>query len=570
MPVSFKDLVNSAKDAGSGEIVHLSLPTSRLNFTLPFGSGTAIYYGFVAQLPKWGFDVFKPNEILYVSPNYQPAYQLTIQQKNQIEQQIKAYAADVARAISDVEMLYHDLRKYKEFLDYFEKLEKGKYLLKKAKENNDEKLKEEAIKLIKEGNIALRSIFVDQVDVHTGDVYSLNGMAARRWPTIIADFMQLDEERTKEDVKRKLPTISDAEAIVLAKKNILFIEWKSQFFSAVKERYINIKRLLEMRKASVEKYKEMLLPLIQKYLSYHEVIPSFVNPIIKPGSKAQEVEVTWIWAWRTVPYEYEPNKPILTPKGSIPLEKAGYDQDEIAEIKKFKNSTTTVELPVEPSVDYVVRRGIKTLEKEYNVHITLEDIEKAREQLYRRINKPQIKEAGWDLSPYYVFFDITFERVSLKLPTGAQIEDITLEVTPNFVSQNLMLLKLIEMELIKRKYENEIYRFVGEVTEVKTTDGLMLLKKLDEAVKEEFPYAFGSIEKQTNNVSKIKQLPPRPPKIDVKFREFIKKIIGKEVPLFHLYGNYQLTYAKEHFFGYATERMVEMRLFFLSKIGVPL
>ncbi|MCD6483370.1 MAG: hypothetical protein J7K83_03845, partial [Candidatus Aenigmarchaeota archaeon] len=491
MPISFSKIEDAAKGIGPGELVHLSLPRFRLNFTLPFGSGTAIFYGFVLQLPKWGFDTFKYGEFLYVSPGYQPAYQLTIQQKNQIEQQIKAYAADVARAISDVELLYHDLRKYKEFLDYFEKVEKGKSLLKKAEKNKDEKLKEEALKLIKEGNVALRSVFIDQVDVHTGDVYSLNGMATRRWPTVIADFMQLDEERTKEEVKKKLPTISDAEAVVLTKKNVLFLEWKSLFFNTVKERYMNIKKLLEMRKASVEKYKEMLLPLIQKYMSYKETIPPLTNPVIKPGSKAQEIEGTSIWAWRTIPYEYEPNKPILKPKGNISLEKAGYEPDEAKKLGK----TTTVELPVEPSVDYVVRQGIKVLEEEYKMHVTLEDIEKARENLYRRINKPEVKEAGWDQSPFYVFFDMNFERVSLKMPNGAQIEDITLEATPQLISQNLMLLKLIEMELIKKQYENEIFRFIGEATEVKTTDGLILLKRLDEAVKEEFPYVFGIGEK---------------------------------------------------------------------------
>ena len=74
MPISFSKIEDAAKGIGPGELVHLSLPRFRLNFTLPFGSGTAIFYGFVLQLPKWGFDTFKYGEFLYVSPGYQPAY----------------------------------------------------------------------------------------------------------------------------------------------------------------------------------------------------------------------------------------------------------------------------------------------------------------------------------------------------------------------------------------------------------------------------------------------------------------------------------------------------------------
>ncbi|MCD6483361.1 MAG: hypothetical protein J7K83_03800, partial [Candidatus Aenigmarchaeota archaeon] len=110
--------------------------------------------------------------------------------------------------------------------------------------------------------------------------------------------------------------------------------------------------------------------------------------------------------------------------------------------------------------------------------------------------------------------------------------------------------------------------FIGEATEVKTTDGLILLKRLDEAVKEEFPYVFGIGEK-LEEAKKLKSVPPKHPAMDVKFREFTKKILGKGVPLFHLYGDYPVNYAKEHFNDYVIERMVEMKVFFYTKVGVP-
>ncbi|MGC8811959.1 MAG: hypothetical protein ACP5O8_00005, partial [Candidatus Aenigmatarchaeota archaeon] len=160
-----------------------------LDFAAPLGKCTGVYYSLMFQLPKWGFVRFKIDEWIFVSPAFREYYELTLRQKETLEATIKAGLASVATAISDLELVMHDLRKYKEFLDYYSKIEKGKNLVKEGK-------KEEGEKLLKEGDQSLKAVFIDLVDAHTGPGIALREIAVR-WPTIIADFMKLGDEDTE-------------------------------------------------------------------------------------------------------------------------------------------------------------------------------------------------------------------------------------------------------------------------------------------------------------------------------------------------------------------------------------
>jgi len=199
-----------------------------LSFTTPMGQVSGVTASLIFQFRKWGYVRYKVDESIWVSPVFKPYYDLVIAQREQLQASIKAGLASISQAISDFELVWHDLRKYKEFLDHFENLEKGKKLM---KEN-----KEEGLKLFNRANSTLKSIFIDQVDVHTGETVALK-LIANRWPTIIADFLKLqDDDVEPKDIAKKYH-VSEAEGVVLATKNKLYLEWRDNlFYPTVKER----------------------------------------------------------------------------------------------------------------------------------------------------------------------------------------------------------------------------------------------------------------------------------------------------------------------------------------------
>jgi len=163
--------------------------TFRYNPMVPARTALTAITGLMNNLSnRWQFTVKKVDEWIEISPSH-PMYQSILRQKQDIIRQVKEGLAHVDRAISDVELLIHDQRKYKIILDFIA--------------NKDDH--------------SLKAMFIDQVDVNLPEGVSLRSIAPR-WPTIIADFMELgDDDDTKEKVQKKLGT-SMAEAVVLATK----------------------------------------------------------------------------------------------------------------------------------------------------------------------------------------------------------------------------------------------------------------------------------------------------------------------------------------------------------------
>ena len=104
-----------------------------IDITTPLGGWSGQYYSLMFELGRRGFAVFKMEESIDVSPVFKQYYDLTIQQKQALEAQVKAGLGQIATAIHDFELISHDLRKYKEYLDYFTKIEQGNESMKKAK-----------------------------------------------------------------------------------------------------------------------------------------------------------------------------------------------------------------------------------------------------------------------------------------------------------------------------------------------------------------------------------------------------------------------------------------------------
>ena len=469
--------------------INVSVPNADiyLDFDSSLGRGSGVLISLIFQLPKWGFERVKIDETVVVTPVFQQYYQLTIKQKEELEAIIKSSLASIATALSDLEMLKHDLRKYKEFMDYFKMIEVGK-------KKGDEKLR-------LQGEQALKAIFIDQVDAHTdlpNQPIALRSIVAR-WPTIISDFMKLsDEDVDAQKIKEKY-NVSEAEGVVLATKNKLYKEWRDELFKrAVEERFKSLLGMVEARKKSYEEYKEMIKPTLRRYksivdgLSKAGIASDLERAAFwRPGSQAMSLDTATIWAWKpfAAPEKYKSVRE--APLDEIPAEKAGFKPEEIELLKKeklIKSNGKVKALPMEPSIDDVVRKIIKDIEKEYNVKITAKEIFNARQKLVERFEKSVTGVTdyeSWIFSPYFMFFEIPVIRAVIRLPNGTEIEDLMFNRFKAWLStQNVIIARLIELEAKDKQLENFIKQMLGEAGVSLKKDTIEEIVSIDELVKE--------------------------------------------------------------------------------------
>ncbi len=538
---------------------------THLEYTGPVGLGTKAYYAITSQLEKLGFVRVKINEWMFVSPVNKPYYDLTTSQRDQLALQIKQHLASIATAISELELAKHDLRKYKEFVDIFEKLEKGKKLIQEGK-------KEEGKKLLLEANQTLRAIFIDQVDIHTGEGISLRSIAVR-WPTIISDFMKLDDGDVDPSSIAKKLKVSEAEGVVLATKNKLFLEWKNNLFKpAVLERYKNLLKLVEARKNSIKEYEEMAKPIIRRYKMLNDALsnPSLAAGIkrsfFRPDTQAISIDFMEIWAWKPIaPLEkYKVSREVLD---KISLKEAGFTKEEIEYLRK-NNINNVSALPVVPIVDNVLRTIAKNLEKKYGVIITPKDVVEVIEELgkYYIASKSGIEGgASWFFSPYFVFFDIPLTRVVIKFPDGGQAEVLEIK---NFVAraktQNVILGHLLELKVRDKVFERDVHSLLGEYVFKEDEKKWLALETF---LKSEYPEVYG---RNSEEVLSIKPPQTRQTTLD-KISSILKKI-GWEISFSRGTGPYEVAFKDRLTKFYFTETGKEFGSFkgFINSIfGVP-
>lgn len=484
-----------------------------LDFTSPLGSLSGQYYSLMFQLGKNGFYVFKMDESIDVSPVFKQYYDLTIQQRQALEAQLKGGLGQIATAIHDYELIWHDLRKYTEYLDYFTKIEQGNELIKSKKKEE----KEKGEQLWKEGVQTLRSVFIDQVDRHTGEGLALATMPTR-WPTIIVDFMRLDDKDIDQKKIADRYNISEAEASVLATKNKLFIEWRDNLFKpTLKERYQQILRLVEARKTSIQRYTEMLKPVAARFKMINDMLekpggsPSWKGFFL-PATQAYSLDTARIWAFMPfAPSEkYKVTRETLD---TVSPRRVGFTRDEITQLiaagrittRNSKKGDELPALPVEPSIDEIVRRHVPKVESFYKVQITIADVFDARKRLTDLFLRKSMETQGgvastrlgpgtyvspgqtWVYSPYYVFLDLPFERAVIRLANGSELEDTALaNMTVKNRTQNVVIVTLLELIAREKQLDNYINQLVGEIGGVDLD-----LKPIEELAKEKYPAIFG-------------------------------------------------------------------------------
>ncbi|MEM7819756.1 MAG: hypothetical protein QXD48_02925 [Candidatus Aenigmatarchaeota archaeon] len=416
-----------------------------IDFTGQPGSCSGLYYSLVFQLGKWEYFVKKVDEWIEVSPVHAQYYQLTQQQKSELEGKIKVGLASASQAVADLELLLHDYRKYKEFLRYFgyrtrKEIEKEKKT--KIEEIEDDELfLDEDEKNVKKrlDNHSLKAVFIDQVDVHTGEGISMRSIV-QRWPTLISDFMRMsDEDLDVNNVMKKLD-VSRAEAVVLVTKNKLFLEWKNIFGSEIKSRYRRIKELVNSRKKSVDEYRDWLRPIIARHKMLKEGLATpggragaLISPVTSVGHATSSARIV-LWVWK----DFTPSE-IFKGGGGEELGRL------IAEGK-----ITPYDKWTKKNLIFGRKYGL------INAYpwITNEWVKNKLNEFYD--NRWLTRNV-----PYYSFFIITLDRTNIRTPTGGEVEDGVFDVNLVVMSQNVLFVKLLELAAKQEELNKYIDELLG-------------------------------------------------------------------------------------------------------------
>ncbi len=404
-----------------------------MDFTTVMGGCSNAYYSFVFQLPKWDYNVKKVDEWMDVSPVHADAYNLMVGQRQKIESAIKTGLISAAESVTHYELLSHDARRYREILDYFKEGQTDEHVL--------------------------RSLFVDRVDAYTGEGYSMITMV-KRWPTIITDFIRMDSDLDDINNIRKELDVTQAEATVLKTKNELYQEWKKLFLPVLKERYARIETMVKARKKSIEEYKKWLKP----YVARHKLMEE--SPERKPSIAATDAYMVpgfgqaamfsgvRLWVWRP----FNPVEP------GRPAHEAGLTKAGPFEIDPYDN---------------FVRKWVKRIEYRYGVEIPEKKV-RALIVGWTKITTENPRPFMDPTRPYYIFFDMVIMRSVIKTPppAGSELENIMIKPMKTIIiSQNVMLLHLLELWAIDQKFDREVNELIGAPE---------LEEKLRKEIEEEF------------------------------------------------------------------------------------
>lgn len=431
-----------------------------LDFTGPPGSVSGIYYSLCFQLAKWEYQVQKIDEWVEVSPVHAQYYQLTQKQKEELEGKVKQGLVSVSQSVADMELLMHDRRRYHEFLFYLgyrtpnELIKMDEKNKKKEEEHNhpdeemddicfaeggDEKQKEKMKKgrEARVDNHSLKAVFIDQVDMHTGEGISMRSIVSR-WPTLITDFMRMSDEDMDPDKVKDNLDVSKAEAVVLITKNKLYQEWKNLFGPEIKNRYITINELVKARKKSVEEYKEWLKPFVARHRLISEGLANagtrgkMLTSFITTGGTATSSAKIQLFVW----------KDFIVPE----LFKGG--SEDYAKLHALEK--------LYPDDAWTKRHLI--FNKKYGLinkykWITEEWVEKQRKEMWGSWLTPH--------KPYYSFFIITLDKVNIRMPTGEEMEDGVFDVNMLLMSQNVAFCKMLELKARQEEMEQYIDKLLG-------------------------------------------------------------------------------------------------------------
>ena len=407
-----------------------------LNLTAPVGTWTGIYYSLMGQLGNWEYNVRKVDESIEVSPLYKGFYEMVMNEKQNIEIKVKKVIDDIITHSSDLELLKHDFRRYKEFYDYFN--------FDNTREKPDEH--------------SLKAVFIDMVDYHSGEgtpgrlsmvALQINNI----FPTIIQDFYQLN---SLEDLKSspRLNKLAEVEKDMLRTKWNAYDQWKQEFGRVVRERYEKLKQLIESKKTMIEKSKEWIKPYIARYNLLKEGmsdaggradrLSSEFLPSVQPTSTSS---IT-VWAWKEFPapeFYKAPGEVYATKKDITDFIQVSGDRAKLADKWTMKNLILSTETGLRAKYNFVDEQWANDKLTELYFR---DDLIKAR----KRVNKTYL---------YYALIEIRFDIWTTRSATGMEIEDINIVLRGYWMSRNVLLTKLLELKAKQEEFENDIDSMLG-------------------------------------------------------------------------------------------------------------
>ncbi|GEM_PF-879329 len=475
-----------------------------LDLEFPMGTGSGVYISLMFQLGKWGYARADVKHTIDVSPVYKEYYSLIMDQKEKLEGQVKNGFASLTQAIQDFELIDHDLRKYAEYLKWFRDLERAKRDLEEVKKKNDKPKIEEAEKNYKEKQHIIKAMFIDQVDAHTGESVSLRGIAPR-WPTIIADFMDLyDEDVTDKDIQDRL-NIPRAEAIILKTKNELYRYWKETFLTNIISRYKRLKQMALARKFSIKDTADDLVPIISRYKSIKDARFDMKGAAeatynwSRLDAQAIALDEWEVWAWKPFIVKEEPFPNVRFAETPISLNEAGFNKEEREQLKKSGTSEISFPMPAIPIMDRHVRNIMKMIESDHGIKLSVKSVVECAQDINKRFSTPDVYstrrtgqssavESGprWEFSSQYIFLRIPILRYVLKLPNGGMMEDMVFSPMQSFnATQNIIIGHMLEIKAIREKERREIALLLGLETEKLGESGG--ITGLDDILKAEYP-----------------------------------------------------------------------------------
>ena len=343
-----------------------------------------------------------------------------------------------------MELLKHDLRKYAEFLRYFGYRTRREIAEEKKKkpsggnpENYDEFDFNEDAKAVKKraDEHSLKAVFIDMVDAHTGDGISMRSIVSR-WPTLITDFLKLEDENMDTDKLKDKLDITKAEAVVLVTKNKLYVQWKKMFGPEIKNRYARIRELVRSRDESVKHYREWLKPYIARHKMIEEGLGSagsrkFMRTFfVTPSGQATSSNEIALWVWR----EFTPPE----------MQKGGTEY--------------LARKPVDPYDKWT--RDTLIFGKKHGLinkypWITEEWVLKQKKAL-------EESDRIFPHKLYYSFFIIKLWRTNIKLADGGESEDGMWYVNSIIMSKNVLFVKLLELKAEQEEMNRYVDGLIGE------------------------------------------------------------------------------------------------------------
>jgi hypothetical protein len=293
--------------------------------------------------------------------------------------------------------------------------------------------------------------------------------------------------------------ISKAEAVILSTKNKLFVGWKKLFENTAKDRYISLRGLVFSRKKTIEEYKEWLKPYIARFKMTRL---GGERADVRANTLKTFVDITGIstfnnqirlFVWKPMKFA-EHNKPfsettgkfIVNPYDEYVREKIILDKEKgLAKIYPWLANAVKY---CPACKGYYSRDAIRCGNKKCG-SVLLTDRAYADQIVEKEILPNWNSSKG--LSPndlYYMFIDIDVNRNGMRLQTG-ELEDITIKSKMFVLSQNIMLVKMLE--LLCRDMEMENY--IDEMLGVRFDD-----RDIEDLIKEELPGIYGSKDKLTD------------------------------------------------------------------------